>query len=213
MALHLAQHLVDDDGGAAAAAEAVAAGELRRLVRQLLHAAAMLREELGGHERVELAGLHAVVAGHAAPLVQRDGAGEVALLALAVRARAVEAHVDAVHRARLLAGAAEGAGVGAVSVRRRSNRPTPGSLCCRSRTAKLFSGMGWPYRTACFSSAWVGVFGLALMSSSLSGEVDSFAPLHGEEVKGTTTVGGSQVSCLPTIARRAAPRAGRMHPQ
>ena len=30
------------------------------------------------------------------------------------------------------------------SVRRRSNRPTPGSLWTRSRTAKLFSGMGWP---------------------------------------------------------------------
>ncbi len=113
VALDLAQHLVDDDRGAAAAAEAVAAGELRRLVPQLLHAAAVLVVELGRDERVELAGLHAVVAGHAAPLVQSDRAGEVAVLALAVGARGVAPHVDAVHRTRLLAGAAEGAGVGA----------------------------------------------------------------------------------------------------
>ena len=114
VALHLAEHLVHDHRGAAAAAEAVAAGELRRLAADVLHAAAVFPVQVRRHERVELAGLHAVVAGHAAPLVQGDRAGEVALLALAVRARRVAAHVDAVHRARLLAGAAEGAGVGAV---------------------------------------------------------------------------------------------------
>ena len=69
---------------ATAAAEAVAAGELRRLVPHLLDPAAMFPVELAGHERVELAGLHAVVAGHAAPLVERDGAGEMAFLAFAV---------------------------------------------------------------------------------------------------------------------------------
>ncbi len=49
------------------------------------------------------------------------------------------------------------------SVRRKSKRPTPGSLCTRSRTANRFSGIGWPYIMACCSSAGGGVLGLELM--------------------------------------------------
>jgi hypothetical protein len=36
---------------------------------------------------------------------------------------------------------------------------------------------------ACFSSAWVGVFGLALMSSSLSGKWTAFVRKWGEGEK------------------------------
>ena len=113
VAVDLREDLVHDDGGAAAAAEAVAAGEPRRLEGERLDLAAMVLVERRGDEGVEPARLDAVPTGDAPPLVQRDRAGEVTLLALAVRARGVAAHVDAVHRARLLAGAAEGAGVGA----------------------------------------------------------------------------------------------------